>query len=95
MFMGRKLKLDTFTIILVGILVLCAGMTIITFRTVFNAFTLSSDITTDTDANTKLNETNVNEAKNFALGQKTVTPLNIKNSSAPVATQTPKPTPKL
>jgi len=89
-----QIKLDKFTIILISVLIICAGMLIFTFRGIFNAFSIANDTTFDVTDAVRVDEQKLKTAKEFTLGQKTIVPLNIKESKISVnVTVTPKPTP--
>jgi len=90
-------KVNRFTLLLSIILVFCAGLLIITFRGISNALTISYNVEEADSGSVKINEAKFEEAKNFAFGQKTIVPLNIKPNTIPITsvTVTPKPTPKV
>lgn len=88
------LKIDRFTILLVVILIMCAAMLVISLRASFNAFSIAYDLNDPTaGADLIVNESKLEEALNYTFGQKTIVPLNIKDSPVPVAsiTATPRP----
>jgi hypothetical protein len=91
-----NLKTSRFTVSILVVLIFCAGLLIFSFRSVFNAISVSYDVNTAETNGDKIQETRFQEAKNFALGQKTLMPLNIKPNDVPITsiTVTPKPTPK-
>jgi hypothetical protein len=89
-------KIDRFTLLLSLTLIFCAGILIFALRGIFNAVSISYDSNgTDAPSN-KIQEARFEEAKNFAFGQKTIVPLNIKPNTIPITsvTVTPKPTTK-
>lgn len=90
--MFNNIKIDKFLILLVGILIVIAAMLIFTFRGVFSAMSIAFDVgQVDTESELKINVGKLEEAKNYTLGQKTIVPLNIKDSPRPVVSATPNP----
>lgn len=80
--MNRQ-KIDQFTIILAVALIFCAGMLIFTFRTIFNAVTISYDTALSDVSTEKIDMVKFEQAKNFAFGEKVVVPVS-RSQSAPV-----------
>ncbi len=92
--MLNNLKIDRFIVLLGGILVMIAAMLIFTFRGVFSAMSIAFDLgQVDTESELKINTAKLEEAKNYAFGQKTIVPLNIRDNPRPVVSVTITPNP--
>ncbi len=89
-----NVKIDKFILLLGGILVMIAVMLIFTFRGVFSALSLSYDLgEVDTASELKVNTAKLEEAKNYAFGQRTIVPVNIKDNPRSAISLTPTPNP--